>query len=302
MDGTTDRLGPGRVVVGVDGSPTARTAAMWAAREATLRGIGVCLLHATDTAAASFFLSPAERDRARQSGRDVLHRTADALTAEYPALPVVTELSGRPAPDALRDAAAPSGTIVVGHRGLGGFPTLAFGAVALRVTAAATTPVVVVRAAATDLVEAGAVLAAVRDGDDLGVARVAAYEALLRKVPLRLLHVWRTTPYAVVRDTRPNRTAEGAASLHVHALSDVAELLGDEFPELALFTEGEKNHSVPGVLVEASRHADLLVVGGRRAPGYLGPTLGRTTLGLLQHAHCPVELIPRGGPGHGSTA
>ncbi|GAA3388134.1 hypothetical protein GCM10017752_07260 [Streptomyces roseoviridis] len=52
---------------------------------------------------------------------------------------------------------------------------------------------------------------------------------------------------------------------------------------------------------EATRHADLVVIGGRRAPGYLGPTLGRTTLGPLQHAHCPVELIPRHGPGHGST-
>ncbi|MFG3344184.1 hypothetical protein ACGF1Z_03855 [Streptomyces sp. NPDC048018] len=48
--------------------------------------------------------------------------------------------------------------------------------------------------------------------------------------------------------------------------------------------------------------ADPVVVGGRRAPGYLGPTIGRTTLSLLQHAHCPVELIPRQGPGHGSTS
>ncbi|MFF8841034.1 universal stress protein [Streptomyces sp. NPDC015130] len=57
-----------------------------------------------------------------------------------------------------------------------------------------------------------------------------------------------------------------------------------------------------GALVDASHHADLLVVGGRRSPGYLGPTIGRTTLSLLQHAHCPVELIPRQGPGHGSTS
>ncbi|MFF1370044.1 universal stress protein [Streptomyces virginiae] len=51
--------------------------------------------------------------------------------------------------------------------------------------------------------------------------------------------------------------------------------------------------SVAGVLVEASRHADLLVMGGRRSPGYLGRTLGRVTHSLLHHAYCPVELIPR---------
>ncbi|MFJ5708264.1 universal stress protein [Streptomyces sp. NPDC093105] len=45
----------------------------------------------------------------------------------------------------------------------------------------------------------------------------------------------------------------------------------------------------------------LVVVGGRRAPGCLGPTIGRTTLTRPQHAHSPVELIPRLGLGHGST-
>ncbi|WP_179199885.1 universal stress protein [Streptomyces sp. NRRL B-24572] len=228
-------------------------------------------------------------------------RTADTLAADHPALPVVTELSGRPAPDTLHDAAAPSDTIVVGHRGLGGFTSLLFGSVGLQVTTAATTPVIVVREAATDLVEAGAVRAALRDGDDPGVARTAAHEALLR-----LLHMWRTTPYDAVRAIRPNGTAEGAAFPHVHALSDVAELLRDEFPELTLFTEGEKSHSVPGTLVEASCHADLLVVGGRRAPGYLGPTLGRTRLALRLAVAVPpphdtgTSTPPLAiGPGHG---
>ncbi|WP_405486529.1 hypothetical protein [Streptomyces sp. NBC_00096] len=42
-------------------------------------------------------------------------------------------------------------------------------------------------------------------------------------------------------------------------------------------TDAEKTVSVASVLVEASRRADLLVTGGRRSPGYFGPTLGRTT-------------------------
>lgn len=84
--------------------------------------------------------------------------------------------------------------------------------------------------------------------------------------------------------------------------AEISERLREEFPELTVHAEGRKSHSVPGALIDASHHADLLVIGGRRSPGYLGPTIGRTTLSLLQHAHCPVELIPRRGPGHGSTS
>ncbi|MFB7865064.1 universal stress protein [Streptomyces sp. NPDC056069] len=298
MDTTRNRTGLGRVVVGVDGSPSARAALTWAAREAVLRGSGLCVVHATDTSA--LYLSEAEGDRIQRAGLELLDTAAATVAALHPELTVVTELDTGTAPRALRAAAALSGTIVVGHRGLGGFSSLLLGSVGLELAAGATTPVVVVREAA-EPAEAGAVLAAVRDADDLGCARAAAREALLRKVPLRLLHVWGTIPAGGVRALLPGGPEE-AAHAHVRALSEVTERLREEFPELALDADGEKDHSVAGALVEASRHADLLVTGGRRAPGYLGPTLGRTTLGLLQHAHCPVQLIPRQGAGHGSTS
>ncbi|MFI0924849.1 universal stress protein [Streptomyces sp. NPDC021012] len=300
MDGTRDGPGPGRVVVGVDGSLSAQAAVMWAAHEAVLRGGTLCLVHATDVEAASRFLAPTEAGRARQAGRELLDRTAETVAARHPDLVVVTELGGGSPVEALRGAAALSGTIVVGHRGRGGFSSLLLGSVGLELAADATTPVVVVRGA-VEGAEAGAVLVAVRDENDVDRARAAAREALLRKVPLRLLHVWGTDPHAGVRGALRNGTV-GDAGAHVRALVEVIDRIREEFPELALDAEGEKSRSVPGALVEASRRADLLVVGGRRAPGYLGPTLGRTTLGLLQHAHCPVELIPRHGPGHGSTS
>ncbi|WP_225802424.1 universal stress protein [Streptomyces sp. NK15101] len=300
MDGTTGPPGLGRVVVGVDGSPSAQAAAMWAAHEAVLRGRGLCLVHATDTDSVSPFFTPAQLAQPRRAGQELLDRTVAAVAARHPDLAVVTELDGGPPADSLRRAAALSGTIVVGHRGRGGFSSLLLGSVGLMAAAAATTPVVVVRGA-VEPAETGTVLAAVRDENDLGCARAAAREALLRKVPLRLLHVWGTGPYTGVRTPLSNSEKSDARE-HVRALAEVADRVREEFPEVALRAEGEKSHSVPGALVEASRHADLLVAGGRRAPGYLGPTLGRTTLTLLQHAHCPVELIPRHGPGHGSTS
>ncbi|WP_449344533.1 universal stress protein [Streptomyces narbonensis] len=222
------------------------------------------------------------------------------MTARHSELTVVTELTDGEAPDGLRRAAARTGTIVVGHRGLGGFTSLLLGSVGLEVTAGATTPVVVVRGTA-EPVEARVVLAAVRDEADVGCARAGAREALLRKVPLRLLHIWSVGLSARSQTALHNGDDEIARD-HVRVPSSLADRVRGEFPGLTVHAEGQKSRSVPGALVDASHHADLLVVGGRRSPGYLGPTIGRTTLSLLQHAHCPVELIPRQGPGHGSTS
>ncbi|MFH8838411.1 universal stress protein [Streptomyces sp. NPDC017868] len=223
MDGTAARPGLGRVVVGIDGSPPASTAVMWAAAEAARRGGTLCLVHAADTDASAPFLPQTEIVRSRKAGRELLDRTAEAVTARHPEPTVV------------------------------------------------------------------------------GCARAAAREALLRKAPVRLLHTWGMGLSGGPR-ALPRNGGEEVARDHVRALSSVSDTVREEFPELAVHADGQKSHSVPGALVEASRHADLLLVGGRRSPGYLGPTIGRTTLGLLQHAHCPVEPIPRQGPGHGSTS
>ncbi len=120
MDGTTARPGLGGVVVGVDGSPSARTAMMWAAAEAVLRGSTLCLVHAADTDRPVPFLSQAEILTSRRAGRELLDRTSEAILGRHPDLAVVKELTGGSAPGSLRRAAALTGTIVVGHRGLGG--------------------------------------------------------------------------------------------------------------------------------------------------------------------------------------
>ncbi|MFH9728458.1 universal stress protein [Streptomyces sp. NPDC017254] len=300
MDGTTARSGLGRVVVGVDGSASAGTAVTWAAAEAALRGSTLCLVHAADTDPPGPFLSQVEIVTSRHAGSELLDRTAEAISARHPELVVVKELAGGPAPGSLRRAAALTGTIVVGHRGLGGFSSLLLGSVGLEVAAGATTPVVVVRGAA-EPVEAGLVLAAIRDEADIGCARAAAREAQLRKVPLRLLHI-RSTGLSVGSRAASHKDDGEMARDHVGVPSSVLDRVREEFPKLTVHADSQRNRSVPGALVEASHQADLLVVGGRRSPGYLGPTIGRTTLSLLQHAHCPVELIPRQGPGHGSTS
>ncbi|MCX5076936.1 universal stress protein [Streptomyces sp. NBC_00513] len=290
------------VIVGEDGSESARAAALWAAKEAVRRDRPLHIVYGADTDGSALYLSAETIERVRVNGRALLDDTAKAVSAEYPGLTVTTEFSRAGAVDSLHRAGGLHGTVVVGNRGLGGFNSLMLGSVGLDTAAIAMTPVIVVRGI-DGAEETGTVLAAIRDEHDLLIARYAAKEAELHKASLRLLHVWNVLQ-SVGEVVSMLDGVDEIASGHAEALRAVADVVRGEFPDLEVRADAEKSVSVAGVLVEASRHADLLVMGGRRVPGPLGlaRNLGKATHSLLHHAHCPVLLIPRTGSDFGSQS
>ncbi|MFE9255281.1 universal stress protein [Streptomyces sp. NPDC006879] len=290
MEGTVGRVELGPLVVGIDGSEPARRAALWAGAEAARRERSLHLLHAGETDGwAAHYLAADSIDRIRSAGDQLLQNTAAAITERYPAVKVSTEFSSGAPAVSLHRAAASSSTIVVGSRGLGGFKVLLLGSVVLEVAGGARTPVIVVRGEVGEE-ERGVVLAAVRDGADLDCARYAAREAELRRASLRLLHVWSVLQSVGNVVTMLDDVTEIAGE-HLQQVTALADRIREEFPGLTVHADAEKSTSVAGTLVEASGHADLLVMGGRHSTGMIGAALGRAAHSCLHHAQCPVQLI-----------
>ncbi|WP_306310821.1 universal stress protein [Streptomyces hydrogenans] len=278
------------VVVGIDGSPSSRTAALWAAAEADRRSRPLHLVHAADTDLRAYWSDAETIQAVREAGRDLLAATEAEIRERFPDL-VVTRLLGRRAPlEELQEAAGAEKPIVVGSRGLGGFSALLLGSVGLGVAARADVPVIVVRGEA-DRPEAGSVTAAVRDTGDLGWLLLAAAAADDRKVPLHLLSVWNILTHVGDVATMLD-DLDGAAHRRVHEVKALADRVRAWYPDLIVTHHVRTGTSTPGILVDASAHTDLVVMGRGHRPLGVGPALGRVAHALIHHAHCPVEIVP----------
>ncbi|MEU0761844.1 universal stress protein [Streptomyces microflavus] len=286
----------GAVVVGVDASPHARAAALWAAAEAELRGQPLGIVHAADIEGRSVLTSAETLQALWDTARDVLDETARAVREKFPDLVVTEELSRGDAVAGLRAAAGARGTIVVGSRGLGGFAALTLGSVGLGVAARTEVPVVVVRGE-TDRPATGVVTAAVHGTSDLDWLLIAAAEAQVRKASLRLLNVTNVLGY-VGRFTTMLDSMGEITEEKVHETAAVADRVRKLYPDLTVTHDVETGTSVPGILVEATTLTDLLVMGARNRVLGSGAALGRVPHALLHHGHCPVQIVP---PGYATT-
>ncbi|MET9769761.1 universal stress protein [Streptomyces sp. NPDC006415] len=280
----------GAVVVGVDASAPARAAALWAAEEADRRGRPLHVVHAADTDHRMLYAGVEAIQAILEAGRDLLTDTAEAVSDRYPGLIVTKELSRIDPVGGLRAAAGERGTIVVGSRGLGGFGALMLGSVGLGLAARNEVPVIVVRGE-LDRATTGVVTAAVHGASDLDWLMLAAAEAQAHKASLRLLSVCNVLAQVGTVTTMLDSLGE-VAKQQVHEVTAMAGRIGEVYPDLTVTHHVETGTSAPGILVEASKHTDLMVLGSRRHLLGLGPALGRVSHAVLHHGHCPVEIVP----------
>ncbi|WP_406375564.1 universal stress protein [Streptomyces sp. NBC_00647] len=283
----------GPITVGADGSEGAALAVRWAAVEASSRGVPLHIVCATglDTWGTELARDSVVQ-RVLGAGLNTVERAAAQAEDQAPGIRVTSMVSRDAAAAALLGEAGDDGLTVVGTRGAGGFSALLLGSVGLRVAACATAPVVVVRGTPGH-VTTDAVLVAVRDERDLDVMRFAAETAYRHKASLRVLSAYTYYQYAgsmvpMLGDL--TEVAEEQASSIARLIAPVR----DEYPDLTVTSELVRAQSPAGALVDASAHADLVVVGARRPAHRLGTPLGHVVHAVLHHAHCPVAVVPYG--------
>ncbi|MFF0232365.1 universal stress protein [Micromonospora sp. NPDC005254] len=281
------------VVVGVDGSEPSLRAVRLAAAEAVRRHRPLRVVHGFIWPVLHVPVSPAPD---APPGAGLRHRAEELVAAAVaeaeataPGLTVSGEIIDGEASAVLVGESPTAALIVLGDRGLGGFSALVVGSVAVQVCAYAGCPVLVARG---DQRPDEPVLVAM-DGSAASrlAADFAAETAVARGVPLRAVHAYRHPGSSGPGDMQPLVYDE--AQLHAEQermLTGWLDGLTDRHPGLRL-TWRAAHGRAGAVLAEASRSAQLLVVGGQGRGEVTGLLLGSVSQSVLHHARCPVAVV-----------
>ncbi|MQY33305.1 Universal stress protein [Streptomyces sp. RB17] len=261
------------VVVGVDGSSSSHAAVVQAAREAQRRRAELRVVHAFSWPVGPMYapLDPSPLN-------SLAHDAAQDARSVAPEVEVGEAVMIGGAVSVLVAESRAADLVVVGRRGIGGFVGMLLGSTAVSLAAHSHCPVLVVR---EEQAGAGPVVLAV-DGSPEGEGAVefAFAEAALRGTGLHVVHAW-------LPDHAPAGTGvESAERLPAQAVAGH----GERYPDVTVGQEvlsGETRE----VLIEASRNAQLMVVGARGRGGFSGMLLGSVSQALLHHAHCPVAVV-----------
>jgi nucleotide-binding universal stress UspA family protein len=273
------------ILVGYDGSTDASVALNWALDEAEHSGQPVRLAYIFEWLTVASWVGPGVApgiwpdDTARRQVDDLVRKAAADAAAAHPGLTVTGEVYDGPPALVLQERSTDAGMLVLGSRGHGGFGGLLAGSTAVAVAAHAHCPVVIVRDGAAHGPADPVTVGVDASEPSLVALGFAAERAARRRVPLRVLHAW-----------TPGPDAEAGVPDERAAVEEAVEPWRRTFPELDL-TVDLVGGSPAATLIEASRSAQLVVVGSRGRGGLAGMLLGSVSQQVIQHAGCPVAVV-----------
>lgn len=276
----------GRVVVGADGSESSTRAIECAAHEALLRGLPLRIVHAVIWSMVDTPMDLAAmgvpREDLREAAKVILEGAEERARMAAPEIEVSTHMEIASPAQALLTAGEDADLIVVGNRGHGGFTGLLVGSTAVQVTAHATCSVLVVRPDVPREDPGGPIVVGV-DGSPEGrlALRFAVTEAGLRNATVRAVH-------ALPEGFPPEEGAEALAA--AERLLDTALLEVDTGPKQVPVSAEIVRSEPAEALIEASKTASMVAVGGRGRGGFRGLLFGSVSHALIHHAECPVAV------------
>lgn len=280
------------VVVGIDGSPPSRTALRWALAEAQLRCTPLEVMHVWRGPLAlqrgNNEPELGEHGPADEAALRLIDRELDSVGAD---LPDTIEIKRAPvhgsAAHALVEASRHAELVVVGRRGIGGFPRELIGPKALQLAHHAMSPVAVVPEQWTG--EGRGIVVGVDGSAHAARALTWAHrEAQRRGARLSALLAWGLLDqHHIEADARfdPTYSAEKARQFVEHAVR--SELASDA----ANVTSTVVNDLPARALVDAAASAELLVVGARGLGGFRDLLLGSVSHRCLTHSLCPTVVV-----------
>ncbi|MFJ5862309.1 universal stress protein [Pseudarthrobacter sp. NPDC092439] len=307
-------VAPRGVVVGVDGSEHGQCALVWAAREARRRRrpLHIVTAYSVPIFAASGLDGgyATVDDSVIREGAEAIVRQAAEKVSGYD-IDVTSSVENGDASGVLLEMSETAELLVFGTRGRGGFVGRLLGSVSSALPAHAKCPTVTVPLICSDrlgettedrriraeqakaghqLVE-NVVVAGV-DGSEQ--ARVALLEAAeqAERLGASLRVVCAVPQYSGSLAWVPAPMDRKALFDDIQVTLDAGMAwLRSHFPNLRI--EGQLRDGSPvEVLVEASRHVELVVLGTRGRGGFTGMLLGSTSDGVLHHAKGPVMVVP----------
>src|SRR5215469_9714572 len=124
----------------------------------------------------------------------------------------------------------------------------------------------------------------------------ALNEGATRHAPVTVLTVhsvpmsgWTGNPITLPRDAADLQSeSQAAEELTAKALSQLGDARPSSVTVQAIIGFPAEE------LIEASRTADLMVVGSRGAGGFVKLVIGSVSSQVVHHAHCPVVVVPKG--------
>ncbi|RLU89190.1 universal stress protein UspA [Streptomyces griseocarneus] len=289
-----ETIRPGRVLLGFDGSGPALRALDHAVEAALRRDTELAVLCCWPWGRALTPAAAAASGDGRtlcETAREALDEAVARARRKATGLTVTPILTAEHAESALVRYGCTASLVVLGSRGHGGFAGLLLGSVTQRVAAHSTAPVLVVRG--TPRPPRGTVLVGLASDADTAALRFGFEEAVRRGAGLWVVHAWRFPG---------SPSAEPSGRL----IWDDAEVLAKSAEAVPQFAVAPLRDEFPGVpvrtaamclgaghaLTEASREAELVVLAAHRRKHRLGLRLGPVTHAVLQHAHCPVAVVP----------
>ncbi|WP_327726560.1 universal stress protein [Streptomyces sp. NBC_00487] len=283
------------IVVGVDGSEPSLRAVDWAADEAALRGAPLRLVYASlwERYEGAHLAEELDRPAERVRAEDIVEGAARRARLRRPEVKIATDvLPEEPEYTLLRESRNAS-LLVTGTQGRSALTEALLGSVSLTVAAHAHCPMIVIRGShdnqALPATHGRIVLGVGEKPTSSAAVRFAFEEARRRGARVDAVRAWRCPAH----ETSDHPLLAGEpARLHEQRAADALEAALQDAPaDVRLHRRTVEGHT-RNVLADASREADLLVVGARRRKRSFGLQLGRVTHGVLHHSACPVVIVP----------